>query len=82
MGGDGSAVKSAYYFYRGPEFGSQHLHGSSQPPVTPVLGNPTVFWPLRASAHTVHINSGRQTHTHKKAFHTWKPTWAQYRSHI
>lgn len=35
----GSAVKSTGCASTGPEFYSQHLHGSSQPSVTPVLGN-------------------------------------------
>lgn len=40
---------------------TQHPDGSSPEPVAP-----TVFWPLRTSANTVHINSGRQTHIHIK----------------
>ena len=30
---------------RGLGFESQHSHGGSQPPVTPVRGDPTAFWP-------------------------------------
>lgn len=36
--------------YRGPWFGSQHPHGSSQPEVTPVLTHPLQV-PVRNQAH-------------------------------
>lgn len=36
----GSGVKSTYCSCRGPEFKSQYPHGVSQPPVTPVMGDP------------------------------------------
>lgn len=39
--GAGLAAKSTGYYTRTPGFGSQHSHGSSQLPITPVLA---LFW--------------------------------------
>jgi hypothetical protein len=36
-------VKSTCYSCIGPEFGSQHLHGGSQPSIAAVPGDPTLF---------------------------------------
>jgi len=38
---DGSVVRNTVCSSRGPEFNSQHPHGSSQPSVTPLPGDPT-----------------------------------------
>lgn len=37
---DGSEVWSSCCSFRRPKFSSQHAHGGSQPPVTPVSGDP------------------------------------------
>jgi hypothetical protein len=45
---DGSVVKSTGCSSRGSGFDSQHLHSSSQPSLTPVLGRANaVLWLLR-----------------------------------
>lgn len=48
--GDGSVVKSAYCFFRGPEFGSQHLQGGSQLPIIQLPGNAMPFSDLSLQA--------------------------------
>ena len=39
---DGSVVKSTGCSSRGPGFDSQHLYGTSEQPVTPILGDQTL----------------------------------------
>lgn len=50
-----------FRFCRGPGFGSQNSHGSSQRPVTPVSGDPMDF-----CTHMVNIYSYGQIHIYIK----------------
>ena len=56
---DGSTVKS-----RGLEFNSQHPHGSSQPSLTPFLGDLTHFSGLYSGTHAY------GAHTYMQAKHS------------
>jgi hypothetical protein len=50
---DGCAVKSICCSFGGLEFGSQHLHGSSQPSITP--GDPTPSSELQGQRAFIHV---------------------------
>jgi hypothetical protein len=50
-----------------PEFNSQHLHGGSQVPVTPVPGESDVSGTLRTPART-HTHTHRPTHIYIKMY--------------
>ena len=65
----GSAVKHTRYSSSGPRFGSKHPHGSSQPPITPVPGDPMPSSGLlEHCTQVVHIQACRQnTSAHKKS---------------
>lgn len=68
----GQWLRAIDAFFREHMFSSQHSHGGSQPPITPVSGDPVPSSGLisyQKHRWYIHTHTRKQTHTH---IHTHK----------
>lgn len=67
-------AKSSWWSSRRPTFSSHQPHGGSQPPVTPIPGDPrssSLSYPCKYQVHTWCAHTAGKIPKHKKCFKMW-----------